>query len=105
MIAAFDRACIALVISLDADSVREELISRGVCDDGALEYESKLLVISTCESVLRTIQQLGFKHLIVACNRWVKALSDPMVGSSIVCRPVNVLTCQTLNDGIVGTSQ
>ena len=96
MIAAFDRACITLVISLDADSVREELISRGVCDDEALEYESKLLLISTCESVLRTIQQLGFKHLIVAYSRWVKALSDPMVGSSIDCRSFNALACYLL---------
>jgi hypothetical protein len=80
MLAAFDRASVALVISLDADSVRNELAAKGV-SEVSMEYESKLLFIGKCESVFRTIQSMGFKNLIISCSQWAKALSDPMVGS------------------------
>lgn len=80
MFAAFDRASVALVISLDADSMRNELAAKGVTE-ASMEYESKLLFIDKCESVFRTIQSMGFKYLIISCSQWAKALSDPMVGS------------------------
>ena len=80
MLAAFDRASVALVISLDADSMRNELAAKGV-SEASMEYESKLLFIDKCESVFRTIQSMGFKYLIISCSQWAKALSDPMVCS------------------------
>lgn len=79
MFAAFDRASVALVISLDAESVRDELAAKGV-SEASMEYESKLLFIGLCESIFRAIQSMGFKYLIISCSHWAKALSDPMVG-------------------------